>query len=189
MHRSVTDREKRWRALAIVLALGLVLVVALVVNVTEGRSAAAPPKPAAAEPVRSDPPPAWFGGVVNVEGGPGWRAQLQTLTLNDPNVDYPSLTPSAGNRIVSVRVHVLNTGSYSFNAAVELNAFLGYDGTWQRADEQMDRAVGAYPSGLEPGAAVDRTIVFQPPKDAPLNRLQVAVQLGSEMHMVEWMIA
>ncbi|WP_433295327.1 hypothetical protein ACQP2F_35495 [Actinoplanes sp. CA-030573] len=179
------------------------------------RIVTAPTTPSAAvlippvDPWASPAPPSWTpapgpsspaavpaGGIVPRDGtvvlrrDNGDRMQVSLGRIEDPELSsFPELEPAAGNRLMSIQVHVSNTGSTPFPDDVETSPAWVIDdqGRSYERNATMTAAMQAFPAApLEPAWEISRPMVFEVKASARLIRFRLGAWAGVSSQSQDW---
>lgn len=128
-------------------------------------------------------------GVVTVAGAGGAQATLDILRIEDPERSaFPELVAAPGNRLVSFRVRMRNTGTVVLDTAVEPFARVSAEGgRTYPMDPRMTAALQAFPPApLAPTWEAERVVVFEVNATARLTALRITVPVSGPDPTALW---
>lgn len=129
-------------------------------------------------------------GTVVLRRTNGDQMQVSLGRVEDPELSsFPALEPAPGNRLMSIQVHVSNTGSTPFPDDVETSRAWVIDdqGRSYPRNATMSAAMQAFPAyPLEPRSEISRPMVFEVKASARLTRFRLGDWAGVSSQSQDW---
>ena len=122
--------------------------------------------------------------------------QVSIERVQDPELSsLPELKAAPGNRLVSVAVHVNNTGTTSFPDNIEASEAWVYDTEGRRYPRDpamswaMQKDIPVPIAPLDPKWEATRVMVFEVRGNAPLTRFRLGRWAGVASRTQDWELA